>query len=104
MQLQLPPLITSLSQKPEERFEFLERIGEGSFAEVYCGFDKLAKIKVAIKIIDLEETDDEIEDILKEIKFLSGLYAEQLTRYFGSYIVGSNLWCGRGVRFKIIIT
>lgn len=47
----------------EEFFIKLDRIGKGSFGEVYKGIDNRIKEVVVIKIIDLEEVEDEIEDI-----------------------------------------
>ncbi|OVA00358.1 Protein kinase domain [Macleaya cordata] len=74
------------------RFNSLELIGKGSFGDVYKGFDKELNRDVAIKVIDLEEAEDEIEDIQKEISVLSQCRSPYITEYYGSYLHQTKLW------------
>ncbi|EEC82115.1 hypothetical protein OsI_26137 [Oryza sativa Indica Group] len=91
----------------EARFSGRDLIGRGSFGDVYKGFDfsNIKKSKgysrgfdkelhkeVAIKVIDLEEAEDDIEDIQKEISVLSQCRCPYITDYYGSYLHQTKLW------------
>lgn len=54
----------------------------------YCfdSIDNRSNTVVAIKIIDLEEAEDEIEDIQQEITVLSQCDSAFVTKYHGSYL------------------
>jgi serine/threonine protein kinase len=53
----------------------------------YNSYDKRTQKTVAIKIIDLESAEDEIEDIQQEIQILSQLDSPHVTKFVGSLCV-----------------
>ncbi|XP_023536097.1 germinal center kinase 1-like isoform X1 [Cucurbita pepo subsp. pepo] len=84
--------VASIAEAVAARFSSLELIGRGSFGDVYKGFDKELNKEVAIKVIDLEESEDEIEDIQQEISVLSQCRSPYITEYYGSYLHQTKLW------------
>lgn len=47
---------------------------------------------VAVKLINLEEAEDEIDDIQKEIAMISACNSDYVTRYHASCVYGTTLW------------
>lgn len=83
---------SSMANSIESRFHSLELIGKGSFGDVFKGVDKELNKEVAIKVIDLEEAEDEVEDIQKEISVLSQCRSPYITEYYGSYLHQTKLY------------
>lgn len=75
-----------------DRYKKQHKIGKGSFGDVYRGIDTLTNNPVAIKVINLESADDEIDDIRSEIATLTECSSDWITRYVASYTVGEELY------------
>ncbi|CAE6520336.1 unnamed protein product [Rhizoctonia solani] len=83
------PLVPS--SDPTSQYTLLEKLGTGSFGTVYKATDKTGRV-VAIKQIDLEDTDDDISEIQQEIAHLAQCDSDYVTRYYGSFVKGYKLW------------
>ncbi|KAL8836914.1 MAG: hypothetical protein Q9176_006044 [Flavoplaca citrina] len=75
-----------------DQYEVLEELGSGSFGVVYKAIERATGEIVAIKKIDLESSDDDIQDIQQEISVLSTCHSPFVTQYKASFLRGHKLW------------
>lgn len=75
-----------------ELYEKIECIGKGSFGEVYKGREIATGKEVALKLVDLEKADEEIDVIQREIKVMSQISNPYVVQYYSSLMKGSTLW------------
>ncbi|EZF73566.1 STE/STE20/YSK protein kinase [Trichophyton soudanense CBS 452.61] len=74
------------------KYQMLEELGSGSFGTVYKAIDRATGEIVAIKHIDLESSDDDIQEIQQEITVLSTCASPYVTQYKTSFLRGYKLW------------
>eukprot|EP01114_Cavostelium_apophysatum_P016593 TRINITY_DN4759_c0_g1_i4.p1 TRINITY_DN4759_c0_g1~~TRINITY_DN4759_c0_g1_i4.p1 ORF type:complete len:843 (+),score=174.90 TRINITY_DN4759_c0_g1_i4:907-3435(+) len=78
---------------PSEIFELTEKIGHGAHGEVFKARRKDTKQEVAIKILPINEDDeDEGKLLLKEITILKDIKSDYVSKYYGSFLKGPSLW------------
>ncbi|KAI0660959.1 Pkinase-domain-containing protein [Cubamyces menziesii] len=77
---------------PAAQYTLQEKLGTGSFGTVYKAEHNETGQIVAIKQIDLEDSDDDISEIQQEIANLAQCDSEYVTRYYGSFVVAYKLW------------
>ncbi|KAF9047267.1 kinase-like domain-containing protein [Panaeolus papilionaceus] len=83
-----------MSQLPVHKiFERLETVGKGAYGSVHKGMHMPSGKIVALKIIDLDTADDDVEDIQREVALLTQLRdAPNITQYYGCYMDGPRVW------------
>ncbi|QLL33159.1 hypothetical protein HG536_0E00690 [Torulaspora globosa] len=74
-------------------FKRSEIIGRGKFGVVYKGYHVRTKQVYAIKVLNLDSDEDEVEDVQREIQFLASMkQVPNITHYYGSYLKDTSLW------------
>ncbi|EJU04118.1 Pkinase-domain-containing protein, partial [Dacryopinax primogenitus] len=89
---QLP--LPTTNQPVTQLFRKLETVGKGAYGSVHRGIHIPSGCVVALKIINLDTTDD-VSEIQGEIALLSRLNGGDqcnVTRYWGCWLEGANVW------------
>ncbi|CAL5871475.1 uncharacterized protein PFLUO_LOCUS5726 [Penicillium psychrofluorescens] len=73
-------------------YQMMEELGSGSFGVVYKAIDLSTGEIVAIKHIDLESSEDDIQEIQQEISVLATCASSFVTQYKASFLKGHKLW------------
>jgi len=75
----------------------MRRIGRGSFGSVYAAVDcrsgsATEGTTVALKVMNLDALDVDLDDLQREISMLSQLRSDHITRYYGSLLLKSQVF------------
>jgi cyclin-dependent kinase 2 len=74
---------------PLDVFEIVEKIGQGSYGEVFKCRDKRDNTMAAVKVIPM---DADISSVQKEIAILEQCQCENIVTYKGAFHDETNLW------------
>jgi len=77
---------------PDTVFEKLEILGTGTFGEVFKMRDTRDNQAYAVKIVNLDVSEEELKDIHSEVRILSEFDSKYITKYYGSIIKQTHLW------------
>lgn len=87
-----------LQKQPEEVFDIVSKLGEGSYGAVHKAVHKATGHTLAVKKVPV---DTDLQEILKEISIMQQCDSKYVVKYYGSYFKNSDLWivmeyCGAG--------
>ncbi|KAH3684001.1 hypothetical protein WICPIJ_005024 [Wickerhamomyces pijperi] len=93
--------VDNTESNPADLYSLKECIGKGNFGDVYRAVEKSTRNIYAIKVINLEDTDDDLSVLFQEISFLSQLRSEYITNYYQTVTTDVFMWivmeyCGGG--------
>lgn len=111
----------SLARPPEEVFDIICKLGEGSYGSVYkalhkesgvvctnknkvlfqCTIDSINILFSQVVAIKLVPVESDLHEIIKEISIMQQCDSPYVVRYYGSYFKQCDLWicmeyCGAG--------
>ncbi|VDM76729.1 unnamed protein product [Strongylus vulgaris] len=89
---------TALNKQPEEVFDIIGKLGEGSYGSVHKAVHRESGHTLAIKKVPV---DTDLQEIIKEISIMQQCDSKYVVKYYGSYFKNSDLWivmeyCGAG--------
>ncbi|VDD90507.1 unnamed protein product [Enterobius vermicularis] len=89
---------TALNKPPEEVFDIVGKLGEGSYGSVHKAIHKESGHILAVKKVPV---DTDLQEIIKEISIMQQCDSKYVVKYYGSYFKNSDLWivmeyCGAG--------
>ncbi|KAH3688327.1 hypothetical protein WICPIJ_000692 [Wickerhamomyces pijperi] len=85
--------MSSSSTPVNQIYKRTEVIGRGKFGIVYKGHHRTTKQVVAIKVLNLDTSEEEVKDVQLEVQFLSSLKTvPNITHYYGAYLNDTKLW------------
>ncbi|XP_022919598.1 serine/threonine-protein kinase 4-like [Onthophagus taurus] len=79
----------NLYKQPEEIFDVIQKIGEGSFGSVYKSIHKETNQILAIKQVAV---DSDLQEIIKEISIMQQCHSPYIVKYYGSFFKDTTLW------------
>ena len=79
---------SSSSSSGSSRWLKQEKIGRGSFGQVWKANDTRTGAIVALKEIDLDAAEDDIDDIQREVSILAQLDSPHITKYLSAFSSG----------------